>query len=111
MDKKQKNIPQPFINFTLDYPDVGQAYAELGHAVHSAGPIDKKTRELIKLSMSCGAQKEGAVHSHTRKALEAGCTKEEIHHVILLLLPTMGMPSMMAAMTWVNDIIDEEAEE
>lgn len=56
--------------------------------------------------MSSGAQKEGAVHSHTRKALEAGCTPEEIRHVVLMLLPTVGMPSMMAAMTWVNDILD-----
>ncbi|MDZ7756815.1 carboxymuconolactone decarboxylase family protein [Rhodohalobacter sp.] len=110
MKNHKDKIPKPFIDFTLEYPDVGQAYAQLGHAVHNAGPIDQKTRELVKLAMSCGAQKEGAVHSHTRKALEAGCTKEEIHHVVLLLLPTLGMPSMMAAMTWVNDIIDEKAE-
>jgi len=104
------DIPKPFIDFTLNYPKVGQTYAEMGHAVHNAGPIDQKTRELVKLAMSCGAQKEGAVHSHTRKALDAGCTKEEIHHVVLLLLPTLGMPSMMAAMTWVNDILEEEAD-
>jgi len=110
MDKKKRNIPKPFIDFTVEYPEVGQAYAQLGHAVHNAGPIDQKTRELVKLAMSCGAQKEGAVHSHTRKALAAGCTKEEIHQVVLLLLPTLGMPSMMAAMTWVNDILEDEAD-
>lgn len=102
------DIPKPFIDFTEKYPKVGQAYAQMGHAVHEAGPLDQKTRELVKLAMSCGAQKEGAVHSHTRKALEAGCSKEEIRHVVLLLLPTVGMPSMMAAMTWVNDILDKE---
>jgi 4-carboxymuconolactone decarboxylase len=100
-------IPKPFKDFTINYPEVGQAYLEMGQAVHNAGPIDQKTRELIKLAMSCGAQKEGAVHAHTRKALQAGCSKEEIHHVVLLLLPTLGMPSMMAAMTWVNDILDD----
>ncbi|MEX0680322.1 MAG: carboxymuconolactone decarboxylase family protein [Balneolales bacterium] len=78
-----------------------------GHAVHGAGPLDQKTRELVKLAMSFGAQKEGAVHSHTRKALDAGCTKEEICHVVLLTLPTLGMPSMMAALTWVNDILED----
>lgn len=100
------DIPKPFVDFTVKYPEVGQTYAQMGHAVHNAGPLDKKTRELVKLAMSSGAQKEGAVHSHTRKALEAGCTPEEIRHVVLLLLPTVGMPSMMAAMTWVNDILD-----
>ncbi|MEX0998049.1 MAG: carboxymuconolactone decarboxylase family protein [Flavobacteriaceae bacterium] len=99
-------IPKTYTDFKKDFPEVSEAYYNLGKAVHSAGPLDDKTRALIKLGMSCGAQKEGAVHSHTRKALDAGCTKEEIHQVVLLLLPTMGMPSMMAAMTWVNDILE-----
>lgn len=102
------DIPKPFRNFTEEYPEVAESYAQLGHAVHNSGPLDQKTRELIKLAMSCGAQKEGAVHSHTRKALEAGCTEAEIKQVVLLLLPTLGMPSMMAAMTWVNDILNDD---
>ncbi len=101
-------IPKPFIEFREDFPKVSEAYFSLGKAVHEAGPIDNKTRELIKLGISCGAQKEGAVHSHTRKALDAGCSQEEIRHAVLLMLPTLGMPSMMAAMTWVNDILDSE---
>ncbi|GAB3653953.1 carboxymuconolactone decarboxylase family protein [Echinicola sediminis] len=101
-------IPKPFIDFREDFPEVSQAYFSLGKAVHEAGPIDSKTRALIKLGISCGAQKEGAVHSHTRKALDAGCSKEEIRHAVILLLPTLGMPSMMAAMTWVNDILESE---
>ena len=100
--------PKQYISTANQFPDVFDAYETMGKKVHNAGPIDKKTRELIKLAMSCGAQKEGAVHSHTRKALDAGCTEEEIKQVVLLLLPTMGMPSMMAAMTWVNDILAPE---
>lgn len=99
--------PAKFREFAETYPEINKAYENLGDAVHQAGPIDKKTRELIKLGISSGAQKEGAVHSHTRKALEAGAKKEEILQVILLTLPTLGMPSMMAAMTWVKDILDE----
>jgi len=102
--------PKIFISVANQYIDVFDAYEKLGTSVHNAGPLDKKTRELVKLAMSCGAQKEGAVHSHTRKAIEAGCTPEEIRHVVLLLLPTLGMPSMMAAMTWVNDILDDKSE-
>ncbi|MEX2564728.1 MAG: carboxymuconolactone decarboxylase family protein [Cyclobacteriaceae bacterium] len=99
-------IPKTYTNFKEQFPEVSQAYYNLGKAVHSAGPLDDKTRALIKLGISCGAQKEGAVHSHTRKALDAGCTKAEIHQLVLLLLPTLGLPSMMAAMTWVNDILE-----
>lgn len=97
--------PARFREIAEKYPDVFEAYENMGTAVHQSGPIEKKSRELIKLGISAGAQKEGAVHSHTRKALEAGATKNEIRQVILLTLPTLGMPAMMAAMTWIEDIL------
>lgn len=99
--------PARFEAFERKYKDVFEAYEKMGAAVHQSGPIDKKARELIKLGISAGAQKEGAVHSHTRKALDAGATTEEIRQVVLLTLPTLGMPSMMAAMTWIEDILGE----
>lgn len=100
-------IPKRFQEFTKDYPDVAQAYESLGDAVHSAGPLDPKTRALIKLSISIGARLEGAVHSHVRKALNAGVKPDEIHHAALLSLPTIGLPSMMAALSWIDDIVKE----
>jgi AhpD family alkylhydroperoxidase len=51
----------------------------MGDAVHRSGPLDEKTRALIKLAISTGARLEGAVHSHTRKAVQTGATKEEFN--------------------------------
>lgn len=102
-------IPKRFKKFTQDYPEVAAAYESLGDAVHKAGPLDERTRALIKLAISTGARLEGAVHSHTRKALEAGCSPEELHQVALLSLPTIGLPSMMAALSWIDDIIEEKS--
>ncbi|MBS4034578.1 MAG: carboxymuconolactone decarboxylase family protein [Ignavibacterium sp.] len=99
-------LPKQYQKFLNDYPDAAKAYEALGEAVHSSGPIDKKTRILIKLAISAGAGLEGAVHSHTRKALEAGLSKEEIKQTILLAIPTIGFPASMAAMSWVEDITD-----
>jgi AhpD family alkylhydroperoxidase len=101
-------IPKRYKEFMDNYPAVGDAYEKMGEAVHQTGPLDEKTRALIKLAVSAGARLEGAVHSHARKALNAGCTKEEIRHVALLSLPTIGFPSMMAALSWIDDIIGEE---
>ncbi len=70
--------------------------------------LNDKTRALIKLALSTGAGLEGAVHSHTRKAIELGISKEEIRQTVLLALPTIGLPSTMAAMSWVDDIIDKK---
>ena len=101
-------IPKRFKKFTEDYPALAKAYEEMGNAVHAAGPLDDKTRALIKLAISTGARLEGAVHSHTRKAIASGCTADELRHVVLLSLPTIGLPSMMAALSWIDDIIEGE---
>ncbi len=101
-------IPKRYKKFMEDYPQVGKSYEQLGDAVHNAGPLDEKTRALIKLAISTGARLEGAVHSHVRKAIKSGATKEEMRHVALLSLPTIGLPSMMAALSWIDDIVGEE---
>lgn len=101
-------IPKRYLKFQDDYPKVASAYEEMGNAVHTAGPLDDKTRALIKLAISTGARFEGSVHSHTRKALKVGCTPEEIRHTVLLALPTIGLPSMMAALSWVDDVLNKD---
>lgn len=101
-------LPKRFEKLRKDYPEVSKAYEELGKAVHSSGPLDDKTRALIKLAISTGAGLEGAVHSHTRKAVEIGISKEEIRQTVLLALPTIGLPPTMAAMSWVDDILEKQ---
>jgi alkylhydroperoxidase/carboxymuconolactone decarboxylase family protein YurZ len=103
-----RNLPSRFTEFTETYPEIARAYEQLGAACHLAGPIPKKERALLKLGISMGAWLEGAVHSHVRKSLEAGATSEEIRHVALLALPTLGFPATMAVLTWVEDILPRE---
>jgi len=86
------------------YPKVFGAYENLGDACRDAGPLDPKTVALAKLAIAIGARHEGAVHSHVRRSLEAGATIDECRHVALLGTTTLGFPSMMAAMSWVEDI-------
>lgn len=99
------DIPKKFKDFMEEHPAIATAYEALGTAVHSDGPLDDKTRALIKLGISTGAGLEGALHSHARKAIDAGATNEEMRHAIILALPTIGLPSMMAALSWLEDII------
>ncbi len=98
-----KEFPEAYQTFMEQYPSIWEAYDRLGAAVHEQGPLDKKTRELVKLGLAVGARMEGAVHSHARKALAAGATPDEIRHAVLLAIPTVGFPTMMAALTWVED--------
>jgi AhpD family alkylhydroperoxidase len=99
-------LPRPYEWFKKTYPEIWQAYDKLAALSHSAGPLAARERELLKLAMAIGARREGAVHSHTRRALEQGATKEEIYHLVLLGLTTLGFPSTIAALTWVKDELD-----
>ena len=98
-------LPKPYTRFTKKYKMVWQAYDELGAAAHGVGPLPAKTRELVKLGMAIGARMEGAVHAHTRRALETGATAAEIRHAAILAITTLGFPVTMAALTWVEDIL------
>lgn len=104
-------IPKRYLRVKEEFPKVMEAYENMGDAVHEAGPLDDKTRALIKLAVSTGARFEGTVHAHARKALKAGCTPEELRHTVMLSLPTIGLPSMMAALQWVDDIIEGKPKE
>ena len=100
-------LPGRFVRFQKRFPEVFKAYDALGNATAAAGPLEAQTRALVKLAIALGAQMEGAAHSHTRRAVEAGCAPEEIRHVALLTTTTMGFPNMMKTLSWVEDVIGE----
>jgi AhpD family alkylhydroperoxidase len=98
-------LPKAYEAFKRSYPELWQAYDRLGMVALEAGPLDQKTRELIKLALALGAKLEGAAHSHTRRALAAGASPAEILHVVVLGITTLGFPSTIAAFTWIDDVL------
>ncbi|MBI5558071.1 MAG: carboxymuconolactone decarboxylase family protein [Deltaproteobacteria bacterium] len=92
------------------FPETLAAVENLGTTIRGEGPIEEKTVHLIQLAAAAAVQSEGAVHSHTRRALQAGVTKEEIHHALLLLISTIGFPRVAAAFSWSQDIICREVQ-
>ena len=101
-------LPQPLQEFIKKYPDIWQAYENLGDKCHEAGPLDEKTRRLVKLGIAIGARLEWAVHSHSKRALRGKISKEEILHVALLAITTIGFPSTIAAITWIKDELEKK---
>jgi AhpD family alkylhydroperoxidase len=104
-EKKMAKLPRAYQAFKRSYPEIWQAYDRLGILSHEAGPLDQKTRELIKLALAIGAKLEGAAHSHSRRALAAGATPKEVLHVVLLGITTLGFPSTITALTWIEDVL------
>ncbi len=98
-------LPKAYENFSKDYPQVLEAYKNLGKVCREAGPLDEKAQEMVKLGISIGAASRGTVMSSTRKALAAGATREEVIHAVLLALSTTGFPNMVAALGWANEVL------
>lgn len=103
-----RELPPSYRRLQEDFPPVWEAFDNLGKRCHQAGPLEAKVRRLVKLGIATGAGLEGAVHSHTRRALDEGITPEEIRHVVLLAMTTVGFPRTMAAFSWVNDLWESE---
>ena len=98
-------LPSGAAQIAKRHPKIWSAYEELGAACANGGPLDARTRRLVKLALAVGSQSEGAVHSHTRRATEEGLTKEECLHVTLLAIPSIGLAKAAAAMTWIEDVL------
>lgn len=103
-------LPGRYLQFQKNYPDVFAAYDSLGKAVNQCGPLGHREVALVKLGIAAGAKLEGGVHSHTRRALSAGLSPAEIRHAVLLSTTTLGFPSMMAVLSWVDDVLNEASE-
>ena len=106
--KRGPKPPKTYETFVRRYPKLSEAWEKISEAGRE-GPIDSKNSRLIKLAIAIGAMREGAVHSSVRKALAAGIAPEEIEQVVALAASTLGMPSTVAAFTWVHDEIDKNA--
>ena len=88
------------------HPQLLDAVDALGVAVAKAGPLGEKEKHLVKLAAAAAIRSEGAVHSHARRAVEAGASAEEVRHAILLLTSTIGFPTVMAATSWADDVLE-----
>jgi len=100
-----KKLPSQFESIRKRFKPYFEALEALGREARAAGPLDEKTGHLIQLAAAAAVRSEGAVHSHARRAMEAGATAEELHHALLLITSTVGFPTVSAALSWVDDVI------
>jgi alkylhydroperoxidase/carboxymuconolactone decarboxylase family protein YurZ len=103
----EETLPSRARDIAENYPDVWKQYQGLGKACSNAGPLDRKTQRLAKLALAIGTGSEGAVHSHVRRALSEGLTADELRHVAILAISTLGFSTGVAALTWLDDILNQ----
>ncbi len=102
------DLPLQYRSIQDRYKNVIAAVEDLGQATKAAGPLDKKTSELVQLAAAAAIRSEGSVHSHVRRARTAGATDDEVRHAIVLLTSTIGFPAVSAALSWVDDVLEKK---
>jgi 4-carboxymuconolactone decarboxylase len=96
--KSTAALPANYNAFTDRFPELVDAHERVAEAIERAGPLDLKTRELVRIGIAAAAGLETATKSHVRRALDAGASVAEIEQTILLLVNTCGFSR--AAMGW-----------
>jgi alkylhydroperoxidase/carboxymuconolactone decarboxylase family protein YurZ len=108
-----KPVPKPprtYQAFVKRYPKIGQAWETIAEAGQE-GPLEEKTVRLVKLAVSIGALREGAIHASVRKALALGISRAEIEQVVASAAGTLGLPATVAVFSWVQDILAQAGKE
>ncbi|MBN2446533.1 MAG: carboxymuconolactone decarboxylase family protein [Phycisphaerae bacterium] len=103
-------LPESYQRVKEQHVELMHHYEALGEAASNAGPLDVKAVALVKLGMCIGAGLEGGTHASVRKALEAGWTNDELRHVGVLGVTTLGFPGMARARAWIEDVLDKPAD-
>lgn len=94
---------------TENHGEIYDAYKNFGKLLHTkGGPLDEKTRWLIKVAVSTACQHRYAIITHIKKAMKAGCSREEIEHAMLLVAPSAGFPKMMEGLLELREELGEE---
>ena len=99
---KDELKPKHYEVMRSKHPAFIDAVESLGKAVRDCGPLDEKTLLLIQLGAAAASHSEGSVLSHTRRAIAAGASLDEIYHALIGLTSTIGFPTVAAAMAWVR---------
>ncbi len=101
----ERKVPRNYVRLKEREGRFMEAVEALGRAAKAAGPLDEKTAQLIQIGAAAGIRSEGSLHSHVRRALDAGATPGEIRHALILLTSTIGFPAVAAALTWADDVL------
>ena len=90
MNSKFSKISKGFIEFNNQKQKVAEAYTNLVKVINKESSLDKKTRELIHISLQAALGLHSGIPFHVLNGKEQGITKEEMIDAVLVGLPLVG---------------------
>ena len=74
-------------------PDLVRAFAGLHGAAMRAGALAVREKELVALGIGLAVRCENCIYAHTRAAVEAGATREQVLEVAAVAVLMQGGPT------------------
>ena len=104
-------LPAAYTAFRTSHPEMASSLDALGAASDAAGALTERERRLVKLGIAIGKESARAMRSNVHKALAAGVDAAEVRQAALLAITTAGLPTAIAALGWVDEVLEAESSE
>lgn len=78
-----------------EYPQLAGPFMVFLRRVEEKGALDTKTKELISVALAVALHCEWCIAFHTKNALDAGATKDELVEACMVATLMAGGPAMM----------------
>lgn len=91
------NISRQLAKLRTDLPDTMKAFGALSHATGRDGALDRKTKELIALTLGVAAHCDGCIGFHVDSLIKLGATRAEVEEALGMAVYMGGGPSLMYA--------------
>lgn len=101
--------PELYLKLKERHGDLIEAVEALSKAARLSGPLDEKTGHLIQLGAAAAIHSKGSVSSHAVRALDSGASIAEIQHAVIVLTSTIGFPTVAAALSWIDEVLEKRA--
>jgi AhpD family alkylhydroperoxidase len=103
-----KSFQRHFGALNRDIPDTRNAYTDLLKTVHKDGALPAKFKEIICIVASILSPCESCMVYHTKQAISAGATRDEIMEAAAVAIVMGGGPAA-AHIATVQDALDKWA--
>lgn len=91
------DITTYIVKLRKELPETMSGFSQLAQAAGKAGVLDKKTKELIALSLGVASRCDGCIGFHAQALVKLGATREELLEVLSMSIYMGGGPSLMYA--------------
>jgi AhpD family alkylhydroperoxidase len=78
-----------------DLPELMKDFGDLARAATRDGVLDKKTKELIALSLGVAAHCDACIGFHVQSLVALGATRPELEEALAMAVYMGGGPSLM----------------